>query len=172
MFTFHHLLTGLQAAIAVVSARDRMLTALLVAVWARVGRARVRLEKLIALWRAGMVPVARQRPSRAGEVRSAPEVQRIGLPTQRGWLIPRMREAAMFGGMLETLLTQEECVRFLDEVPQARRIVRGLQRMLVVPSGKSPPKVKREEVWPPAAWQETVRQAGMHIGPGGRLVWN
>ncbi len=172
MFTFSHFLTALQAAIAVVSARDRSLTALLVAVWGRVGRARVRLERLIALWRAGMVPKVRVRASRAGELRSAPEVQRVGLPSQRGWLIPRMQQAAMFGGMLEALLTQEECVRFLDEVPQARRIVRVLQRMLVVPPGKSPPKVKREMVWPPAAWQEAVRQAGMSVGPAGRLIWN
>ena len=64
MINFTHILTGLQAAIAVVSARERALTALLVAVWGRIGRIRRKLERLIALWRAGMLP--KPRKSRAG----------------------------------------------------------------------------------------------------------
>jgi hypothetical protein len=53
MLNFTIVLTGLQAAIAVVAARERALTVLLVAVWARIGRISTRLERLIALWRAG-----------------------------------------------------------------------------------------------------------------------
>jgi hypothetical protein len=59
MLNFSFILTGLQAAIAVVSARERHLTVLLVAVWGRIGRMRVRLERLIRLWRAGMLPKQR-----------------------------------------------------------------------------------------------------------------
>ena len=51
---FTILLTNLQAAIAVVAARDRGISAFLVLVWGRIGRARSRLERLVALWRAGM----------------------------------------------------------------------------------------------------------------------
>ncbi len=171
MFTFHHLLTGLQAAIAVVSARDRTLTAFLVAVWGRVGRMRTRLEKLIILWRAGMLPKRLVRESEAG-LPSDGRMKNFNMPTNHGWLIPRVRDAAKFGAVLENMLTQEEIVRFLDEVPAARRIVGVLKRMLIVPPGKPVPTMKREEVWPPAAWQEAVRQAGMHLGPTGRLEWN
>ncbi len=171
MFTFHHLLTGLQAAIAVVSARDRTLTAFLVAVWGRVGRMRTRLEKLIILWRAGMLPKPLERASVAGAP-SDGRVKNFNPPTQRGWLIARVPAAAGLGAGLESMLTEAECVRFLAEVPQARRIVRALHRMLVAEPGKPPPKLKRVEVWPPAAWQEAVRQAGMRVGPTGRLVWN
>ena len=56
MLNFTSVLTALQAAIAVVAARERALTVLLVAVWGRIGRISTRLERLIALWRAGMLP--------------------------------------------------------------------------------------------------------------------
>jgi hypothetical protein len=51
MLNFGNILSDLQAAIAVVSARRRALTPLLVAVWGRIGRMRVRLERLVAMWR-------------------------------------------------------------------------------------------------------------------------
>ncbi len=171
MSSFHHLLTLLQAAIAVASARDRGLAGFLAQVWNRVGRMGRRLEKLLALWRAGMLPKPRERVSAAGRP-SDGRPKTFNPLTNHGWLLPRVRDAAKFGAMLETMLTQEEIVRFLDEVPAARRIVGGLKRMLIAPPGKPAPKMKREEVWPPAAWVEAVRQAGMKVGPTGRLEWN
>ncbi len=171
MFTFSDILTALQAVIAVASARDRSMPMFFIALWNRVGRMRVRLEKLIALWRAGMLPKARVRGSQAGASPERVRTEKLTFPSVRGWLIPRVGDAAKFGAMLETMLTQEECVRFLDEVPAAKRIVGVLQRMLIPEQGKVPPKVRREVVWPPPAWQEAVRQAGMQVGRTGRLEW-
>ena len=127
MVNFSFLLTNLQAAIAVVSARERHLTMLLVAVWGRIGRMRTRLERLIALWRAGMLPNPRK--SRAGEVRTGVRSESV-IPTAPAWLLVVVREAAPIGAQLESMLSQEDCVRFLAAVPQAGRILRPLLRML------------------------------------------
>lgn len=172
MFTFTYFLAGLQAAIAVASARDRGMSMFFVGLWNRVGRMGRRLEKLIALWQAGMLPKARVRESEAGARLDRVRTEHVSAPNARGWLHPRMAGAGQCAAMLETLLTQEECVRFLAEVPQARKIVGVLVRMLIVPPGKPVPTMKRALVWPPPAWQEAVRQAGMHIGPTGRIEWN
>ena len=168
MMNFSFLLTQLQAAVAVVSARERHLTVLLVAVWGRIGRMGVRLERLIALWRAGMLPTPRT--SRAGEKRDrvrAPDI----VPRAPAWLVTAVREAAPMGIYLEHLLTQEECVAFLAAVPQARRILRPLCRMLGV-------GVTARRAWKPrAVWQvprvivPAAAPAGLVMGPGGRLIY-
>ncbi len=169
MFNFSHILTELQAAIAVVSARHRALTPLLVAVWGRIGRMGTRLERLIALWRAGMLP--KPRASRAG-VTSKPSGERRRFPASAGWLAASVREAAVAGAKLQQLLTHEECVAFLAEVPQARRILRPLLHMLTA----RPQSAKVRTVVP--AWaRPTVAPlppptpAGLVLGPGGRLIW-
>ena len=168
MTYFLPLLTRLQAAIAVVAARERALTVLLVAVCGRIGRIGTRLERLIALWRAGKLP--KPRTSRAGEKRDrvrAPDI----LPRAPAWLVTAVREAATMGTYLEQLLSQEECVAFLAAVPQAGRILRPLCRMLGVgvaprPAGKPRAvwQVPRSNVPPPAT-------AGLVLGPGGRLIY-
>ncbi len=139
--------------------------------WNRVGRMRARLEKLIGQWQAGTLPKARMRESQAGATPERVRTPHLCFPSARGWLVPRVGDAAKFGAMLEPMLTQEECVRFLDEVPAARRIVGVLARMLIPDPGKPAPKMKRAVVWPPAAWQQAVSQAGMQVGPTGRLEW-
>ena len=133
MFNFTAILTDLQAAIAVVAARDRSLTVLLVAVWARIARMRTRLERLVALWRAGKLPKpraphARQDAPAAGT--SARKQPRF--PTAPAWLRARVWEAGAFGSQLQHLLTEAECAAFLEEVPQAGRILRPLLHMLGV----------------------------------------
>ncbi len=140
--------------------------------WNRVGRMGRRLETLIAQWRAGTLPKARVQKSQAGEQKDRAPRTHLCFPQGRGWLLARVPNISQMIGPLEQLLTQEECVRFLAEVPAARKIVGVLERMLIVPPGKPAPKMKREVVWPPAAWLEAVRQAGMHIGPTGRVEWN
>ena len=166
MINFTHILTGLQAAIAVVSARERALTALLVMVWGRIGRMRTRLERLIALWRAGRLPAPRK--SRAGQKRGGVRAP-SALPTAPAWLVAAVREATVFGAQLEQMLSQEECVRFLAEVPQARRILRPLCRMLGVGLRKTR---KPRPVWVvPKAAVPAVAPAGLVMGPGGRLMY-
>ena len=131
MFSFFNILTDLQAVIAVHAARDRALSVLLVAVWGRIARMRTRLERLVALWRAGQLPKAR-----APTVRGAAGTQagaRPVFPSKVAWLTRMLGyEVAAFGGQLRHLLTDDECVAFLKAVPQAGRILRPLLRMLSI----------------------------------------
>jgi len=150
------ILSQLQAAIAVVAARDRCLTVLLVAVWGRIARMRTRLERLVTLWRAGTLPVR------------TPSI----IPTIPAWLLVAVREAWTVRTHLENLLSDAECAEFLAAVPQAARIIRPLCRMLGI--GEPPPAPGRK---PRAVWQAPkpakvmVGQGGLVLGPGGRLVW-
>ena len=170
MFNFSSLLSDLQAAIAVVAARERALTVLLVAVWGRIGRMRARLERLIMLWRAGKLPLARK--SRAGEVRAARVQAASIIPTVPAWLLVAVREAASARARLEHLLTDAEFVEFLAAVPQAGRILRPLCRMLGI--GDKPAAVGRK---PRAVWQVpradplTGAPAGLVLGPRGRVIY-
>jgi hypothetical protein len=168
MFNFTAILTRLQAAIAVVAARERALTVLLVAVWGRIGRISTRLERLIALWRAGHLPKARTWRGRVPG--TGPRIINSVLPRIPGWLVVAVREAAPLGARLETLLSEAECVEFLAAVPQARRLLRPLCRMLGV--GVVARKARRPQpVWEaPKAVPATV-QAGLAMGPGGRFLY-
>ena len=168
MLNFTILLTGLQAAIAVVAARERNLTVLLVAVWGRIGRIGARLERLIALWRAGMLPAARVR---RGRVPGTPVNKPISVfPATPAWLLVAVREAAPFGARLETLLSEAECEAFLAAAPQARRLLKPLCRMLGV--GVVAPRVgKVRAVWQRPKSAPAVPQAGLVVGPGGRLMY-
>ncbi len=170
MISFFFLLTNLQAAIAVVAARERHLTVLLVAVWGRIGRIRMRLERLIALWRAGMLPKPQQ--SRAEGTRVLGERKTSELPRVPGWLLVAVREARPFGTQLEHLLSQDECMEFLAAVPQARRLLRPLCRMLGVGVEPSTPGRKPRAVWqPPRPVPVRIAPAGLVLGPGGRLIY-
>ena len=168
MLNFTGILSDLQAAIAVVAARERHLTVLLVAVWARIARMRTRLERLIARWRAGKLPKARA-PRVAGERASAPRgAAKIRFPTAIGW-VPRMLgyQAAPFGPQLAQLLTEAEWQAFLAEVPQAGRIFRPLLRMLTAdPLPEVVRRVKRV-VPEPASVAEMV---GVMVSPGSQFL--
>jgi hypothetical protein len=168
MLNFTTVLTALQAAIAVVAARERALTVLLVAVWGRIGRIGARLERLIALWRAGMLP----KPRAARGAGAGGGWPRAALPTTPAWLLVAVREAAPFGARLEAMLSEAECVAFLAAVPQARRLLRPLCRMLGVGVKPLPP-AKVRAVWqkPKPAPAHAVAPAGLVVGPGGRLVY-
>ena len=168
MFSFSNLLSGLQAAIAVVAARERALTVLLVAVWGRIGRISKRLERLIALWRAGMLPAPRVRRGRVPGTQVSKPVSVI--PATPGWLLVAVREAAPFGAGLESMLSEAECVEFLAAAPQARRLLRPLCRMLGV--GVVAPKVgKVRAVWQRPQSAPAVAHASLVVGPGGRLMY-
>ena len=168
MLNFTPLLTRLQTAIAVVAARERSLTALLVAVWGRIGRISTRLERLIALWRAGKLPKARVYRGRIAGTPTQPPV-RI-LPSVPAWLLVAVRDAAPFGNRLEALLSEAECEAFLAAAPQARRLLRPLCRMLGI--GVKPPRPgKVRAVWQKPTPAPAMVQAGLVVGPGGRLTY-
>lgn len=164
-----HLLTDLRAAIAVVAARDRTLTALLVLVWTRISRMGVRLERLIARWRAGTLPKPRK-PSEPGVGGVLTSAVRPSYPTAPAWLIGYVRDAAAYGSQLEHMMGEDEFARFLAEVPQARRILRPLCWMLgvgVVITKVGTPR----RVWTTPDSRPVAAPAGLVLGPGGRLIY-
>ena len=129
MVSFSNILTDLQKVIAVHAARKRALVPLLVALWGRMSRIRARLERLVHLWRAGMLPA----PS-APRVRAASGTQagrKQNFPGSTAWLTRMLGyEVAVFGSQLRHVMGEEECARFLAECPQAGRILRPLIGML------------------------------------------
>ncbi len=171
MFSFTFFFTLLQAAIGVLALRGRSNPDFIREVWNRVGRMGRRLEILIQQWRAGTLPKMRVRPSRAGTDRDRARTPSITFPTGHGWLMARMPDIHQKLGDLAYLLSREECVRFLAEVPQARKIVSVLERMLLVPPGKKLATFERQLEWPPRAQMEAIRQAQMVVGPSGSLKW-
>ena len=166
MGNFSIILTNLKAAIAVVSARERGLSALLVIVWGRLSRMVVRMERLIALWRAGTLPKARA--SRAG--RTCKTGERVRLPTGPAWLLDYVREAGGFGAQIESLLTQEEFAAFVAAVPQAGRVLRPLCRMLGVGVRVARAPVP-QKVWGAPVVVPMVPRGGLAVGWDGRFFW-
>ncbi len=139
--------------------------------WNRVGRMGRRLDRLVAQWRAGTLPEPRERPSENGKRSDRVRKPSLSFPKGYGWLVARMPDIHQKLSDWELLLSHEESVRFLADVPAARKIVAVLERMLFVPPGKTVAKVKRDVAWPPPAWVEAVRGAQMVVGPTGRLEW-
>lgn len=166
MEIFALILTDLKAALAARAGRDRALAALVLLVWVRLSRMAQRFERLVARWRAGILPVARK--SRAGQ--DDKRSVRPRLPAGPAWLVDYVPEVAVFGLQLEHFLSGEECARFLAEVPQAGRIVRPLLRMLGVGVDLAKPR-KVRPVWGAPAPGPAVAEAGLVIGWDGRLRW-
>ncbi len=171
MFSFMPFFTVLHAAIAVASKRDLTMPGFFVELCNRLGRMGRRLEKLIQQWRAGTLPTPQTRESQAGKNPDRVRKPKLTFPKRYGWLAARVPDIHQRIGSLELLLGQEECARFLADVPQARKIVGVLERMLIVPIGKTAAKMKRAIIWPPPAWVEAVKQAHTTVGPAGRLEW-
>jgi hypothetical protein len=168
MFNFTIVLTRLQATIAVVAAREQTLTALLVAVWGRIGRISARLERLVVLWRAGMLP---KTPVSRGRVAGTPANRpaRI-IPAFPAWLLVAVRDAAPFGARLEAMMSEEDCAAFLAAVPQARRLLRPLCRMLGI-GVKAPKPGRVRTVWQKPKSVFVPVQAALVLGPDGRLKY-
>ena len=140
MLNFSTILSDLQAAIARRAARDRALTVLLVAVWGRIARMGARLERLVAMWRAGALPQMRTPTLRARRVHQP--TRRPAYPTAPTWLVRKLGyEVLGYGSQLRHLLSDAECAAFLAAVPQAGRILRPLLRMLSV---EPPPELVRQ----------------------------
>ncbi len=163
MSIFSNILTNLKAAIAVVAARERSWTALLVIVWGRLSRMVVRMERLIALWRAGKLPPVRASVAGRGGMTG----ERVRLPTAPAWLVGYVQNAGAFAAHIENLLTQEEFAAFVAAVPQAGRILRPLCRMLGV--GFRVVRVPVPKLVGASA--PVVPRGGLVVGPDGRFLW-
>ena len=166
MFSFSNILSDLQAVIAAHAARNRALTVLLVAVWGRVARMRTRLERLVALWRAGTLP--KVRAPRVGRVGATG--MRVRLPTGPAWLLDYVREAGGFGAQIENLLTQEAFAAFVAAVPQAGRVLQPLCRMLGVGVRVARAPVPKK-VWGVPVVGPVIAPAGLVMGVDGRFLW-
>ena len=151
MFNFSGILSDLQAVIAVHAARNRALTVLLVAVWGRVARMRTRLERLVALWRAGKLPTAQAPRVRAAAAARSAGAKQV-FPTTRNWLSRKLGY---------------EVVAFVEACPQAGRILRPLMRML---SGDPLPAViaKVKRVAPEVA--PVAEMVGVVVLPGSQFL--
>ena len=166
MFSFTNILSDLQAAIAARAARDRALTVLLVALWGRIARMGARLERLVALWRAGKLPKARA--PQIGRVSAPRAANGVRFPSAQGWLLRKLGfEVAAFGSQLQHLLTDAECTAFLAAVPQSGRILRPLLRMLTVDPA---PEVVRRVRKIVAAVVPKMARAGIVVSPGFRIL--
>ena len=150
--------------IAAKAVRERTLTVLLVALWGRIARMRKRLERLIALWRAGTLPKARASRVGVARVSVARRASKITFPTMRGW-VPRKLgyEAAPFGPQLAQFLTEAEWQAFLAAVPQAGRIFRPLLRMLTADPLPEVVRVVKRVV--PAVLVEVLEGAAVTVVP-------
>ena len=166
METFALILTDLRAALAARAGRDRALAALVLLVCGRLSRLAQRFERLVAQWRAGKLPKARE--SRAG--REYTKSDKPKLPAGPAWLVDFVREVAVYGSQLDHFLSGEECQRFLAEVPQAGRIVRPLLRMLGVGVDATRSR-KARPIWGAPAPGPAVVPAGLVMGWDGRLIW-
>ena len=167
MFSFTNILSDLQKVIAAHAARNRALTVLLVALWGRVARMRTRLERLVALWRARKLPrpaAPRVRTARKRPTDGAKQV----FPSSLAWLTRKLGyEAAVYGSQLRHLLTDAECVAFVEACPQAARILRPLLRMLSIdPLPEVIVKVKRAA--PVAA--TVAEMVGVVVSPGFQIL--
>jgi hypothetical protein len=137
-------LEGLCRAVAACVGRG-MAGWMILLVWQRVRRAEVRIQGLLTRFRLGKVQVRAVAPGRRVGVS-----RRVGvraLPRGVGWLLPLVpSEAACFAGQLGAVLAEPEMVALLRAVPQARRVLAPVCRMLGVAMGDASPAPQVKKV--------------------------
>ena len=114
----------------------------------RLARIAARFTALFARWKTNTLPAPR--PSQAGRPYTAKPIPR--LPAQRGWVNARVPASAPCAGMLEALLHDPELPKFLEQAPQAGRLLRPLCHAIGLPEPtwlKRPPRPK--PIRPPPA---------------------
>ena len=113
-------------------ARPQPTTAILTLAWSYIGRAIVRLERLVTLWQAGTLPPAAPARPRAPRPASA----KPRLPRRQTWLVAAVGyPAAGYAYRLDIFLARPDSAEFFHAVPHAGRIIRPLCHML----GLTPP---------------------------------
>ena len=93
--------------------------------WHRLNRLAARFQTLFARWQTNTLPAPRLRAPRPYTPREYPR-----LPTTPGWINHRIAEAAACAGTLDILLRAPELPAFLQQAPQAGRLLRPLIRAL------------------------------------------
>ena len=100
-----------------------------VLLWHRLNRLAARFQALFARWQTNTLPTPRIRASRPYTPR-----EYLRLPTTPGWINHRIAEAAPCAGTLDILLQHPELPKFLQQAPQAGRLLRPLCRALGRPT--------------------------------------
>lgn len=105
----------------------------------RIAALALRVERMLARFRAGRLQRATQRATRVIAIRRAS----CALPRRYGWLVQECGyRAAGFGSLLQTALSAPEMIEFLAASPQTVRLLRPLCRALAVelPASVAPPR--------------------------------
>ena len=108
--------------------------------WHRLNRLTARFQALFARWQTNTLPMPRIRASRPYTPR-----EYLRLPTTPGWINQRIAEAAPCAGTLDILLQHPELPKFLQQAPQAGRLLRPLLHALgltLPPYLRLPPRPK------------------------------
>ena len=108
--------------------------------WHRLNRLAARFQALFARWQTNTLPTRRPCAPRPYTPR-----EYTRLPTTPGWINHRIAEAASCAGTLDILLQHPELPEFLQQAPQAGRLLRPLIRALGLPTPdclKLPPRPK------------------------------
>jgi hypothetical protein len=124
-------LAALRAALAGWGGQGMLTAALAMLVYLRIGEIGRRMERLAARFQAGRIWRREAVAGAGGVVRRAPAAPLW--PRGFGWLVRACgHEAAGLGAQLLVVLARPEMVALLAQVPQARRLLRPLCRMLAV----------------------------------------
>ena len=144
--TFRAILSGLQAVIGIVAAKNPARDQILGRIYVHLNRTIQRFEKLVAHWRNNTLPkprVSRPSPARPQPTPILPTERRPiwRLLSGRAWLIRNVDHYNFRGhaSQLQHFLASPECVAFLAEVPRAGRILRPLARSLGIQMPGDPP---------------------------------
>jgi len=153
-------LDGLCRAVAARFRSGVMTVAMIMVVCRRIKRAEVKIQGLLAQYRAGGLQTRVGRSSVARSDAGGP--QRLGaanrLPLRFAWLLPLVpSEAACFAGQFRVILAEPEMVGLLAASAQARRILRPVCRMLGIEAVMLAPETLAPE--PDVATPQSGRDA-------------
>ena len=127
--------SALCRAVAASLNRGLMTVAMIVLVWTRVRRTELQFLALVERVRSGRFRGGwvREGVASCGEPRWPVALKRDRLPLRFGWLMEMMPyEAAGYGSQLRTVLAEPDMAALVRDVPQARRILGPVCRMLGV----------------------------------------
>jgi hypothetical protein len=132
-------LDGLRKEVAARIAGGRMAAAMIVLVWQRLQHIEGHVLRLLARFQQGRISVRTVGAPRVGSSRTGGGS--AALPRGFAWLLVMVPyQAACFAGQIRTVLAEPEMVEFLIAVPQARRVLGPLCRMLGIEAAVLTPR--------------------------------
>ena len=140
---FASIIDGLCRAVAEAGGRRLVAGPLVILIWSRLRRLAVAVVALTARIEAGR---HRRFPARRRPRPAARRPARRDLPHGPLWLVRLVPQASAYGSQLQHLLADPEFAALAETVPQMRRLLRPLSRMLGVrlprqPAVAAPPDI-------------------------------